>query len=142
MCIPIGGDPSARVDLPSSRDEIEAWLAPLTDTYLHTHHPRRIALVAYAEDGPRAVETLARLSDALAEEGPDVGPVLWVKCEEWTELLTATRGSRPVHVRASMRSSLCEAGSCHWTPERSSRRNEGRLTRRRRASPPYLGTVP
>jgi len=52
VCIAIGGGPSARLDLPASRDELEPWLKTLTDVYLHTHHPARVALVAFGEDGP------------------------------------------------------------------------------------------
>jgi hypothetical protein len=92
VCIAIGGGPIARVDLPAARDELPPWLKTLTDVYLHTHHPARVALVAFGEDGHRTVEALAALGDALSA-GPNVGPVLWVKGDEWTELLTATRGT-------------------------------------------------
>jgi hypothetical protein len=92
VCLPIGSGPAARVDLPASDDELEPWLKTLTDVYLHRHRPARVALVAFGEDGPRTVGALAALGDALSV-GPDVGPVLWVNGEEWTELLTATRGT-------------------------------------------------
>jgi hypothetical protein len=92
VCLPIGGGPIARVDLPASDDELEPWLKTLTDVYLHKHRPARIALVAFGEDGSRTVEALAALGDALSA-GIDVGPILWVNGEEWTELLTATSGT-------------------------------------------------
>ena len=92
ICISMGGGPTARLDLPASPDELEPWLKTLTDVYLNTHHPARVALVAFGEDGPSTVEALAALADALSA-GPAVGPVLWVKGHEWTELLTATRGT-------------------------------------------------
>jgi hypothetical protein len=92
ICIAIGDGPTARLDLPASREELGPWLKTLTDVYLHTHHPTRVALVAFGKDGPRTVEALAALGDALSA-GPEVGPVLWVNGEEWTELLTATRGT-------------------------------------------------
>ena len=92
VCIAIGGGPTARLDLPTSQDLLEPWLKTLTDVYLHSHHPARVALVAFGEDGPSTVKALAALGDALSA-GPDVGPVLWVNGDEWTELRTATRGT-------------------------------------------------
>jgi hypothetical protein len=94
ICLPLeGGGPTARVDLPASDEDLEPWLKTLTEVYLHTHHPPRVALVAFGEDGPRTVGALNALNTALSTDpGPEVGPVLWVKGERWTELLTATRG--------------------------------------------------
>ncbi|MGY2876143.1 hypothetical protein ACVW00_003333 [Marmoricola sp. URHA0025 HA25] len=92
VCVPFGRGPIARVDLPDVGDELEPWLKTLTDVYLHSHRPERIALVAFGDDSPQVVKTLNALSDALST-GPDVGPVLWVRDEEWTELLTGARGT-------------------------------------------------
>src|SRR4051812_14078087 len=50
VCLPIGGGPIARVDLPASEDVLEPWLETLTDVYLHRHRPARIALVAFGAD--------------------------------------------------------------------------------------------
>jgi hypothetical protein len=101
VCIAIGGGPIARVDLPAARDEVEPWLKTFTNVYLHTHHPARVALVAFGDDGHLSVEALAALGSALSA-GPDVGPVLWVKDDQWTELLTATRGTLSPSARARM----------------------------------------
>jgi len=92
VCIAIGDGPTARLDLPASRDHLEPWLKTLTDVYLHTHHPTRVALVAFSKNGPRTLEALTALGDALST-GPHVSPVLWVNGQEWIELLTATRGT-------------------------------------------------
>lgn len=101
VCIAIGGGPIARVDLPADRDELQPWLKTLTNVYLHTHHPTRVGLVAFGDDGHRSVEALAALGSALSA-GPDVGPVLWVKADQWTELLTATRGTLSPSAQARM----------------------------------------
>jgi hypothetical protein len=101
VCLPIGGGPIARIDVPASDDDLEPWLETLTDVYLHRHRPARIALVAFGEDGSRTVEALAALGDALSAE-IDVGPVLWVNGEEWTELLTATSGTLSPSAQARM----------------------------------------
>lgn len=103
VCLSFGDGPTARVDLPDSPDEMGAWVQMLTDVYLHRHHPRRVALVAYGEDGRRCVEALAALGDALVKgevSGPDVGPVLWVNGDQWTELLEGTQGTVDPSARA------------------------------------------
>jgi hypothetical protein len=101
VCLPIGGGPIARVDLPGSEDGLEPWLETLTDVYLHKHRPTRVALVAFGADGSRTVETLSALGEALSA-GIDVGPVLWVNGQEWTELLTATSGTLSPNAQARM----------------------------------------
>jgi hypothetical protein len=109
VCIAFDGGPTARLDLPASGDELEPWLETLTQVYLHTHHPARVALVAFGEDGPRTLEALAALGDALSV-GPVVGPILWVKGDEWTELLTATRGTVSPSARARIDAELVVRG--------------------------------
>ena len=77
----------------------------LSDVYLHQHHPRRVALVAYGEDGPGSVQALAALGEALVGgdgRGPDVGPMLWVNGEQWTDVLDGTRGTVDPGARAHM----------------------------------------
>jgi hypothetical protein len=104
VCLAFGDGPTARVDLPDSPEETGQWVQTLTDVYLHRHHPRRVALVAYGEDGRRCIEALAALGEALVRDevgGPEVGPVLWVNGEEWTDLFQGTRGT--VHPSARAR---------------------------------------
>lgn len=103
VCLSFGDGPTARLDLPESPGEMGAWLKTITDVYLHRHHPRRVALVAYGEDGRRCLEALAALGDALVRDevrGPDVGPVLWVSGEQWTDLLEGTQGTVDPSARA------------------------------------------
>lgn len=103
VCLAFGDGPTARLDLPDSAEEMGQFLEELTDVYLHRHHPRRVALVAYGEDGRACVEALAALGDALVNSevrGPDVGPMLWVNGEEWTDLLDGTRGTVDPGARA------------------------------------------
>ena len=79
------------------------FLQALTDVYLHRHHPRRVALLAYGEDGRACVRALGALGEALVNgevRGPDVGPMLWVNGEEWTDLLEGTRGTVEPGARA------------------------------------------
>ena len=81
------------------------FLQILSDVYLHQHHPRRVALVAYGEDGPGCVQALAALGEALVSgegRGPDVGPMLWVNGEEWTDVLEGARGTVDPGARARM----------------------------------------
>ncbi|MDP3892663.1 MAG: DUF4192 family protein [Nocardioides sp.] len=103
VCLSFGDGPTARVDLPDSPEEMGEWLQTLTDVYLHRHHPRRVAIVAYGEDGRRCVEALAALGDALVKgevSGPDIGPVLWVNGDQWTDLLEGTQGTVDPSARA------------------------------------------
>lgn len=96
VCLAFGGGPTARLDIPESPAEIDEFLQLLSDVYLHQHHPRRVALVAYGDDGPGCVHALAALGQALVSgegRGPDVGPVLWVNGEQWTDVLEGTRGT-------------------------------------------------
>ena len=96
VCLAFGGGPTARLDIPGSPAEMDQFLQVLSDVYLHQHHPRRIALVAYGEDGPGCVQALAALGEALVSgdgRGPEVGPVLWVNGEQWTDVLEGTRGT-------------------------------------------------
>jgi hypothetical protein len=96
VCLSFGDGPTARVDLPGSPEEMGEWVRMLTDVYLRRHHPRRIALVAYGQDGGRCVEALVALGDALVKSemrGPDVGPVLWVNGDQWTDLLEGSQGT-------------------------------------------------
>ncbi|UUW92478.1 DUF4192 domain-containing protein [Pimelobacter simplex] len=103
VCLSFGDGPTARIDLPDSHEDTGAWLQQLTDVYLNRHHPQRVALVAYGEDGRRCVEALAALGDALLTDGvvgPDVGPVLWVNGNQWTDLLEGTHGTVDPSARA------------------------------------------
>lgn len=95
VCVAIGPGPTTRIDIPGAQEDLDPWVASLTEVYLRKHHPGRVALVAFGDDGRRTVEALSVLGEALAMDpnGPEVGPVLWVKGEEWTELLTATHGA-------------------------------------------------
>ncbi len=103
VCLSFGDGPTARVDLPDSPEEMGTWLQTLTDVYLHRHQPQRVALVAYGENGRRCIEALAALGDALLTDerrGPDVGPVLWVNGNQWTDLLEGTHGTVDPSARA------------------------------------------
>jgi len=103
VCLAFGDGPTARLDIPESAEEMGEFLQTLADVYLHRHHPVRVALVAYGEDGRACVQALAALGEALVNSevpGPDVGPILWVNGEEWTDLLEGTRGSVDPSTRA------------------------------------------
>lgn len=103
VCLALGGGPTARLDIPESPDEMGEFVQVLSDVYLHQHHPRRVALVAYGEDGPGCMQALAALGEALVSgerRGPDVGPMLWVNGEEWTDVLEGTRGTVDPGARA------------------------------------------
>jgi Domain of unknown function (DUF4192) len=105
VCLALGGGPTARLDIPEDGEELGKFLESLTDVYLHQHHPRRVALVAYGEDGPRCVEALVALGKALVNgEGrrPDVGPLLWVSGDEWTDVISGTCGTVDPGARARM----------------------------------------
>lgn len=116
VCLAIGDGPAARIDLPTAPEDMKPFLKALTSVYLHAHHPTRVVLVAFGDDGVRATRALGALREALSE-GPEVGPVLWVKGEQWTELLTGTRGSVSASARAridaeySVRGRVMPAGS-------------------------------
>jgi len=103
ICLALGAGPIARLDLPDSPEQMGQWVETLTDVYLHRHHPPRVALVAFGEDGQACVEALAALSQALVNgdvPGPDVGPVLWVNGDQWTDLLEGIRGTVDPSTRA------------------------------------------
>lgn len=103
VCIAFGGGPTARVDLPTSPEEMGSWVRVLADVYLDRHHPPRVALVAFGEDARRSIEALAALGDALGRDGgqgPEIGPVLWVNGDEWADLLTGARGTVSPSARA------------------------------------------
>ncbi|MEO5666065.1 MAG: DUF4192 domain-containing protein [Nocardioides sp.] len=105
VCRAFGGGPTARLDIPESPAEMDEFLRLLSDVYLHQHHPRRVALVAYGEDGAGCVEALAALGEALVSadgRGPEVGPMLWVNGEQWTDVLEGTRGTVDPGARARM----------------------------------------
>jgi hypothetical protein len=103
VCLATGGGPIARLDLPDSADQMEPWIETLTDVFLHRHHPSRVALVAFGEDGPACVDALSALGEALANvehPGPDVGPMLWVNGDQWTDLIDGTTGEVDPSTRA------------------------------------------
>lgn len=103
VCLAFGDGPTARLDIPESPEEMGEFVKTLTEVYLHRYHPGRVALVAYGEDGPGCVRALAALGGALVNSevgGPEVGPMLWVNGEEWTEVLAGTRGTVDSGVRA------------------------------------------
>ncbi|MCB0906934.1 MAG: DUF4192 domain-containing protein [Nocardioidaceae bacterium] len=102
VCLPLGGDgPIARLDLPPTAREKEPFLSTLADVYLHRHPTRRIALVAYGEDGRACLDALSALGERLIEgrRGPDVGPMLWVNGDEWFDVLQGTSGTVDPRVR-------------------------------------------
>jgi len=102
VCMPMGGGPISRIDLPPAPRDKEAFLSTLTDVYLRRHPTHRIALVAYGEDELACLEALADLSSRLVEapNGPDVGPMLWVNGDEWFDVLERTTGIIDPSVRA------------------------------------------
>ncbi|GAW54767.1 DUF4192 domain-containing protein [Nocardioides sp. PD653] len=95
VCLPMGGGPIARLDIPDSPEANEAFLDALAETYLHRHPTRRMVLVAFGEDQKACVDALSALSARLVSDprGPDVGPVLWVNGEEWFDVLEGTSGT-------------------------------------------------
>lgn len=109
VCLPFGGGPVARLDLPQSADEVEPFVQTLAEVYLLRYHPERLALVAYGEDGQHTVEALASLASAL-QDGPTIAPILWVKDEEWTELITGTRGTISSSVTARIEAEFAVRG--------------------------------
>ena len=68
VCLAFGGGPTARLDIPESPAEMEEFLQVLSDVYLHQHHPRRVALVAYGEDGPGCVQALAAFGGGTRQQ--------------------------------------------------------------------------
>ena len=102
VCLPMGGGPISRLDLPATTQDREPFLSTLTDVYLRRHPAHRIALVAYGENGLACLEALADLSQRLVEapNGPDVGPMLWVNGDEWFDVLDRTTGTIDPGVRA------------------------------------------
>ncbi|UUZ59598.1 DUF4192 domain-containing protein [Nocardioides sp. B-3] len=105
VCRAFGGGPTARLDIPESPAEMDEFLRVLSDVYLHQHHPERVALVAYGEDGPGCLQALAALGEALVRSdgrAPEVGPILWVNGEHWTDVLEGTRGTVDPGARTRM----------------------------------------
>jgi len=102
VCMPMGGGPISRIDLPATAQEKEPFLSTLTDVYLRRHPTQRIALIAYGTDGLACLEALADLSQRLVDDphGPDVGPMLWVNGDEWFDVLEQTTGTIDPDVRA------------------------------------------
>ncbi|MEP9385577.1 DUF4192 domain-containing protein [Nocardioides sp. KR10-350] len=102
VCLPMGGGPISRVDLPPTPREKEPFLSMLADVYLHRHPTRRVALVAYGEDGRACLEALSDLGERLIADpkGPEVGPMLWVHGDEWFDVLQGTSGTVDPSVRA------------------------------------------
>ena len=95
VCLPLGGGPTARLDIPRSPNEMDRFLRSLSDVYLRQHHPRQVALLAYGQDGRSCEHALAALGEALAGSegpGPNVGPMLWVNGDQWMDVLTGEHG--------------------------------------------------
>ena len=104
VCVPLGGGPTSRLDLPPSREEMEPFLQTLSDVYLRRHPTQRIALLAYGDDGKACIEALSALGDRLGGDprGPAVGPVLWVNGEQWLDVLDGTSGTVDPSARVRM----------------------------------------
>ena len=104
VCVPIGGGPVSRLDLPPSPRDMEPFLQTLSDVYLRRHPTQRIALLAYGDDGKACIEALSALGDRLVSDhrGPDVGPMLWVDGEQWFDVLDGTSGTVDPAARARM----------------------------------------
>lgn len=102
VCLPMGGGPISRLDLPPTPREKEPFLDMLTDVYLRRHPAQRMALVAYGDDGHACLQALSELGDRLVADpnGPDVGPMLWVNGDEWFDVLEGTSGTINPRVRA------------------------------------------
>jgi len=90
VCLAFGNAPVARVDLPTSESDIPAFVSALAEVYGRLSGTP-MALVAFSEDPHRALQALGPLVDRLGQ-GRQLGPVLWVKGDEFTELNTVTRG--------------------------------------------------
>lgn len=95
VCVSVGGGPHSRIDLPHSPDEMEQLLQQLSDVYLHRHPVPRVALVAYGENGLDCLEALTSLGATLnyGGGGPEIGPMLWVKGDQWYDVLNDSRGT-------------------------------------------------
>ncbi|WP_183097818.1 DUF4192 domain-containing protein [Nocardioides pelophilus] len=95
VCVSVGGGPHSRIDLPHSPEGMEQLLQQLSDVYLHRHPVRRLALVAYGEKGYDCLEALTSLSATLnyGGGGPEIGPMLWVKGDQWYDVLNDSRGT-------------------------------------------------
>jgi hypothetical protein len=97
VCVPLGGhSPTSRLDLPEAEQDLTAWVTALTDVYLHRHRAERMAILVYGPDGRSCSEAVAALSQALTTAevpGPELGPLLWINGEHWTDLLTGQEGT-------------------------------------------------
>jgi len=120
VCVPIGGGPISRLDLPPSHKEMEPFLQTLSDVYLRRHPTRRIALLAYGDDGKACIEALSALGDRLVSDhrGPDVGPMLWVNGDEWFDVLDGTSGTVDPAARARMDAEFALMGQVRPTGRR------------------------
>lgn len=104
VCVPLGGGPVSRLDLPPSPKEMEPFLQTLSDVYLRRHSTQRVALLAYGDDGEACIDALSALGDRLGSgaHGPNVGPMLWVNGEQWVDVLEGTSGTVDPSARARM----------------------------------------
>jgi hypothetical protein len=104
VCLAIGGGPIARVDIPELDEDLDGFIEVLTEVYLHHHQPRQIALVAYGDDEPTCQRALTALHTALTRggRGPEVGPVLWVDGDGWTDLIAGATGTVSSSARTRM----------------------------------------
>ncbi len=95
VCVSVGGGPHSRIDLPHSPEEIKQLLQQLSDVYLHRHPVPRLALVAYGEKGLDCLEAMTSLGATLnyGGGGPEIGPMLWVKGDQWYDVLNDSRGT-------------------------------------------------
>ncbi|WP_224279749.1 DUF4192 domain-containing protein [Nocardioides lacusdianchii] len=103
VCVPLGGhSPTSRLDLPDAEQDLTSWVTALTDVYLQRHPADRMAILVYGPDGRACIEAVAALSQALTTAevpGPELGPLLWVNGEHWTDLLTGQEGTSDPMVR-------------------------------------------
>lgn len=101
VCVGVGGGPHSRIDLPSSPEQMEVLLQQLADVYLHRHPVPRLAVVAYGENGLDCLEALTSLGATLnyGGGGPEIGPMLWVKGDQWYDVLNDSRGTVDPAVR-------------------------------------------
>jgi hypothetical protein len=90
VCLPFGNAPVARVDLPTSESDVPTLVSTLADVY-GRFSGAPMALVAFSDDPHRALQAMGPLVDALGA-GRQLGPVLWVRGDEFTDLTTVTRG--------------------------------------------------
>lgn len=104
VCLAIGGGPIARVDIPELHEDLDGFIDVLTEVYLHRHRPRQIALIAYGDHEPTCRRALTALHTALTEGagGPEVGPVLWVDGDRWTDLISGATGTVSYSARTRM----------------------------------------